>query len=563
MQRHTRIIMALLLALTSLTASAYDKTTTSLLDSLNRIIERRDTYYTMHQWQIDSVKRVLAQTPVEEKSRRAVLLHDIFSRYKNFQGDSALSTAEREIALAQELGDRDALVRAKTDKLFSLVSTATFTDALDLVRSTDLSGTSNTVRGLFYFVCNRMFSDLSNYYGENLRARYTPVFRAYADSVIATMPANSYEAQYASIFKSLDDMTDQEKIKVFEKLLASNIIDNQDLATISSIIADIHLRMGNRIEGLRYKVRAAIYDIIYAKRETSALQSIAEMVFQDGQYEEASRYINVALADADFFNAPQHKSDIAIMLRLIESQRYASMDSRRKAVEMAFIVCLALFIIAVVAIVFYIRAARRLAESNKLLNKRHQELKHLNEKLEEANENSSQANAKLQETLQKMQEIVRIKDEYLGYSLYTNSEYIKRIENLHNLVKAKLRNKQYDTLAQAIKEQDITAERKKILKDFDHAFLRIFPHFVEKYEELFDRVDDEEPHARKGDSDSLLTPEMRIFAMIRLGVTDISKIALFLDYSVNTVNTYKTRAKNKSRLPNDQFEAAIMNIKSV
>lgn len=62
---------------------------------------------------------------------------------------------------------------------------------------------------------------------------------------------------------------------------------------------------------------------------------------------------------------------------------------------------------------------------------------------------------------------------------------------------------------------------------------------------------------------SLLTPEMRIFAMIRLGVTDISKIALFLDYSVNTVNTYKTRAKNKSRLPNDQFEAAIMNIKSV
>ena len=162
-----------------------------------------------------------------------------------------------------------------------------------------------------------------------------------------------------------------------------------------------------------------------------------------------------------------------------------------------------------------------------------------------------------------MQEIVRIKDEYLGYSLYTNSEYIKRIEYLHNLVKAKLRNKQYDTLAQVIKEQDITAERKKILKDFDHAFLRIFPHFVEKYEELFDRVDDEETHGRKSDSDSLLTPEMRIFAMIRLGVTDISKIALFLDYSVNTVNTYKTRAKNKSRLPNDQFEAAIMNIKSV
>ena len=57
-----------------------------------------------------------------------------------------------------------------------------------------------------------------------------------------------------------------------------------------------------------------------------------------------------------------------------------------------------------------------------------------------------------------------------------------------------------------------------------------------------------------------LSNEMRIFALIRLGITDSERIALFLNYSVNTINTYKTRVKNKSLVNNDEFEQRIMAI---
>ena len=94
-----------------------------------------------------------------------------------------------------------------------------------------------------------------------------------------------------------------------------------------------------------------------------------------------------------------------------------------------------------------------------------------------------------------------------------------------------------------------------MFESFDQTFLKLFPHFVKKYNELFDEKDRKEPA-----NDQSLTSEMRIFALIRLGITDSDRIANFLDYSVHTVNTYKTRIKNRSKVNNDQFEQLIMEI---
>ena len=98
-----------------------------------------------------------------------------------------------------------------------------------------------------------------------------------------------------------------------------------------------------------------------------------------------------------------------------------------------------------------------------------------------------------------------------------------------------------------------------MLKEFDKIFLSLFPTFIEQYNSLFDDSSNntEEP------ADGILTPEMRIFALIRLGINDTNNIAQFLNYSVNTINTYKTKAKKRSLVSNDEFETKIMQIKSV
>ena len=101
----------------------------------------------------------------------------------------------------------------------------------------------------------------------------------------------------------------------------------------------------------------------------------------------------------------------------------------------------------------------------------------------------------------------------------------------------------------------MNAEREDMYEAFDQTFLKLFPDFVTRYNELFKEKD-----RRMPPNDHSLTSEMRIFALIRLGINDSERIAKFLDYSVHTVNTYKTRIKNRSTAENDQFEKLIMAI---
>lgn len=160
----------------------------------------------------------------------------------------------------------------------------------------------------------------------------------------------------------------------------------------------------------------------------------------------------------------------------------------------------------------------------------------------------------LEAAVDKLNESNRIKEEYIGYSFQVNSRNLTKMEELYKTVHRKLKARMYDDLDQSLRDSDLQRERKQVLKDFDTIFLKLFPAFPERYAALFPA--DEAPLCAPGE----LTPEMRIFALIRLGVTDIGSIAQFLDYSTNTVNTYKTRAKKRSLLPNDRFEPAIQEI---
>lgn len=131
------------------------------------------------------------------------------------------------------------------------------------------------------------------------------------------------------------------------------------------------------------------------------------------------------------------------------------------------------------------------------------------------------------------------------------------MENLYKLVNRKITAKQYDDLKQMFNLSQLNKERENMYTDFDETFLKLFPNFVENYNLLFAPEDRTIPK-----TEMFLTSEMRIFALIRLGITKPENIAKFLNYSVNTINTYKTRIKNKSSVPNDLFETKIMEIGS-
>lgn len=155
----------------------------------------------------------------------------------------------------------------------------------------------------------------------------------------------------------------------------------------------------------------------------------------------------------------------------------------------------------------------------------------------------------------KLTEANKIKDEYIIQSLYGKSEYLQRLESLYKLINRKIAARQYDDLRNITKESDLRKERENMYSSFDDTFFKLFPDFIEEYNKLFQPEDAIKLNPSKG-----LIPEIRIFALIRLGITDSERIARFLNYSVNTINTYKTKVKNKSIVANDQFEQHIMAI---
>jgi hypothetical protein len=183
--KHGKSLILLLLSLFIVMPSrAATVNIDSVLSALDHVVERRDTYYVAHLWKIDSVKKELANVPEADYRLRAQILHEIFNRYKSFQGDSAIAVADREIELAAHIDDPDVRVRARADKLFSQISTANFTDAVDLVRSTDLRGVSPRMKGEFYFLCRRLFSDMSNFTDGTFSDNGTGQFQALYNSLL-------------------------------------------------------------------------------------------------------------------------------------------------------------------------------------------------------------------------------------------------------------------------------------------------------------------------------------------------------------------------------------------
>ena len=291
---------------------------------------------------------------------------------------------------------------------------------------------------------------------------------------------------------------------------------------------------GDTVKALRYLAEAAICDIKSSTKETTALRQVGALLFAQGDVEHAINYVQKALDDANFYNARQRKIEIGGVLPVIEQSRYKDMRAQRNVMILCIVMAFALLGVSAVSSLFIKKQMRKLKLATRIIQER-------NQKLEQANAQLSEAN--------------KIKTEYIGKSFYQSAGYFEKIEKLYRLVDRKLSARQYDDLRRTLSERSLMEERKDMYADFDETFLRLFPSFIEKYNKLFNEKD------RKNPSDTMaLSNEMRIFALIRLGITDSERIALFLNYSVNTINTYKTRVKNKSLVNNDEFEQHIMAI---
>jgi DNA-binding CsgD family transcriptional regulator len=177
--------------------------------------------------------------------------------------------------------------------------------------------------------------------------------------------------------------------------------------------------------------------------------------------------------------------------------------------------------------------------------------------LNKAKKYLSEANKRLSEINRNLLEANLIKEEYIGHFFDTISEYINRFEKLKININRKITTHQIEDIKDIIGSIDIKQEREQFYNSFDSIFLKIFPDFVDAFNQFLkdDQLISNAKH--------MLTPEIRIYALLRLGISDNDKIARFLGYSLNTIYSYKTRIRNRLTIPIDEFEKKLMNIKTI
>lgn len=164
----------------------------------------------------------------------------------------------------------------------------------------------------------------------------------------------------------------------------------------------------------------------------------------------------------------------------------------------------------------------------------------------------------LQQVNDHLMEANKIKEEYIGYYFNINSEYLVKIQAFKQAVENKLMTKKYDDIRYVVNSINLKKEREDLYISFDKVFLKLFPDFVTTFNSYFKEED--RIVLKEG---QLLNTELRIFALIRMGIHDSEKIAKILDYSIHTIYNYKARIKSKSILPNDEFESKIMEVRAL
>ena len=218
---------------------------------------------------------------------------------------------------------------------------------------------------------------------------------------------------------------------------------------------------------------------------------------------------------------------------------------------------ISLLLVGLLMLLAYVmRKRRQLARARNELKSANEELKDANTLLSQTNEQLSDANKQLRQAIIHLNDSNRVKEEYIGKFLSICSEYIDKLDNYRIKVNRKLKANQYqDLIRMTGSEQLKEDEQKELLDNFDAVFMHLFPTFIDEFNALLRPEERIVPSGK-----SLLNTDLRIFALIRLGIDESSKIAEFLHYSPNSIYAYRARIKNKVAGNREDFERLVKEI---
>ena len=317
-------------------------------------------------------------------------------------------------------------------------------------------------------------------------------------------------------------------------------MSDHEKAINCSLLSNAYKGVAKPDSAIYYAALAVIYDIRSSTRENTAAKDLAILMQQRGDLARASRYIHLALDDAQTYNSRIRQIEVISVLPSIENARYLWLHNTKTILTYAILsVGLLLFLLFIMYAKIR-RRNRRLSESNEAIRSKTEELDKSNERLSELN--------------LKLKEVNEIKDRYIIESINAN-RYVNEVAEMSKTAIHKLNGKKYDEVKDLLYDMGVKNEWQRLFSAFDKAFMKLFPNFVREYNKLFPKE-----YQVSIDSSGKLSTEIRIFALMRVGIDNPVDVAKYLNLSTNTIYVYKAKTKAKALVPKEEFDDYIMAI---
>jgi hypothetical protein len=511
--------------------------TDSLVNVLVSAIEQKEKAVAARVKRISGLRQQLRQESRKKNADLFPLYNALFEENRKFVYDSAFRYATLLVNTAHGQQDPQRIDFARAQLGYILVSSGFFKEAFDTLSRVRARLLPDSVKPKFYALVARGYYDLGDFDNDRyFKEHYFNLGNTYTDSARALCIPGSYYDLYLSRIKNIKTENFRAALKDSEAVRQLFQLELEDQAVNFYDLSHACREIGDEEKAIEYLVHSALADLQAATKETAAMSALAKILYDRNQIEPAYIFIQQAREDALFYGARQRQVQISAIHPLIASAKLNSVEAQRRR-WLGYSLGLTVLIALVVAFAIII----------------YKQLK----KLKAAKTTISQANRQLQETNKNLREANQIKEEYIGYYFNINAEYLNKIEAFKKAVDQKVMSRKFEDLRHIVDNINLKREREELSYSFDRVFLNLFPDFVSTVNSLF-RPEDQ-IQLKEG---QLLNTELRIFALIRMGISDPDKIARILGYSVNTIYAYKTRVKSKSIIPNEEFEKRIMEIKT-
>lgn len=487
------------------------------LKELNQAISNADEYAKIADFKTDSMRNILndPQTTDRDKLRQ---MEQLARFYCPRTADSALYYSTMALNFAKEKNFTDRLYRLQLLRTEALSSCGFFGNAISQYDSLDNSDASPDDKIKYWQTGRRLYSDLCYYIGEGsvFYDKFRELYQNCGDSLIKNLPENNNN-RYFLICEQLKAAGKPENARQgLEKIMKENPAGSN----IHSMAAFELAQTYENSESDKYAALlavAALSDVKGAIRDGLALPMLGAWLYREGQLNEAFRYINFALNDAYEGHARMRLVTIADWLPEIDEAYRRDITKQKNHLALYTIILSLLFITLIGVLLYMARQIRKSRITNSALAS-----------------------------------ISKLKDRYIRDFINLCSVYSEKYDSLARTVSRKINSGQTQDLLKIVKYGKASEnDNEEFYQTIDNVFLSLYPDFIDKINSLLlpDYQFDNDPSAG-------LNPELRIYGFVRLGVSESTKIARILNYSINTVYTYRNRMRNRA-VNRDSFDADV------